>query len=142
MAAKNNSVVKLSSLTEKFINDYENENKVKYMEKYYEFDTFRNVPKSCYDEFYLLIFMYKYPWVWKTDKKSDKKIQKEVKKYTLNSVINKIEKTPELYYEIEKYTNETSMDWKCAYFIFSFYLFINATNYEPSWIRSTRKFNI
>jgi len=143
MIEKNNIVIKISSDTEIFINNYEKIYKNKYGEKITDNYTYRNIPISCYDEFSMLIFMYKHPDVWKTeDKKKDKKTQREIKKYTLNSIITKIENTPKLYYEIEEYTNKTSMDWKSSYFIFSFYLFLNAVNYTPTWIKSTMKFNL
>jgi len=129
MNSKINSSIKISSDTEKFLNNYEEIYKKKYEENITDSFTYRGIPYSCYDEFALLIFMYKYPYIWKTDnKKTNKKIQREVKKYTLDSVITKIEETPKLYYEIEEYTNKTSLVWKSSYFIFSYYLFLNAVN--------------
>jgi len=143
MNSKINSFTKISSVTENFLNNYEKIYKKKYGENIIDSFTYRGIPNSCYDEFSLLIFMYQYPYVWKTDdKKIDKKIQREVKKHALNSVIIKIEENPKLYYEIKEYTNKTSMDWKSSYFIFSFYLFLNAVNYSPTWIKSTSKFNL
>jgi hypothetical protein len=135
---------KISTYTDKFLFDYENEYKEKYRNKSIEVFSFKDLPKSCYDEFSMLLFMYRYPYVWKTnDKKINKKIQTDVKKYALDSVIKKIEETPELYYEIKEFNDKNPIsNFYRLFYVHSLYLFLNAEKYTPSWIKDSNKFNI
>lgn len=110
-----------------------------------------NFPEEIKNELYILIFLYNNTYSWKTGyEKDDNYIKRKVKEYIQKIILDKIQKNPNIYFEIKKivdkypnFNNSGSFGYLSNSTIRYILFLLNSIERKtPNYIKDTNKYNL
>lgn len=134
------------------VNNNENtKNLKKSVDSIYNLYNLYKTPDSLREEMDILIFLYNFPYFWKTGETvKDNYIKNKVKKYVLQSAINKIENDTQIYFDVKDCLDKKphfNSSGKLGYiknstFRYIFFFLDTLERKTPGYIKDTIKYNI